>query len=811
MGNSTGNLNSRKANVKEEFVWEWKNSDGDWEKMDPQLSGALELQFSNPSQSINILDMQGWDFDLVKMVAIKDGNSQKPFRRKALLDFLPLQKTVGKGENGTLNPDLLEEHKDLVNFVNGISEEKDSTSLENHKLKIQNDELMLSLQEAIQAREDAISTKESALEALKIKNAEIDRMREIAEQVEEMKKELEKKREEVKALGSMNGELRLKLSTELKELGVMLRPKVEETEELKAKVKSLTLDLQDKEREIDILKSSPNSPVGTPRSQSQSQLQTLNHTPRSQSQSQSQSQPQTQNQTPVNKDFLRAASPKASMTSPRLNTTSKGTAFSKSSFALEVTPPTQKLTDTNGSKRKSQQSARALPSPTSAVAQFQTVSPRSHEITLNYDRIGSSNVHQPRKSKVLPATNSTPRGHDDLSGNEAKKFTSEIEELKDKLTKTENKMRFIEGELEVEKLRIINLKIEMAGRDKEIELIRQQKASLKDELNEQIHINQELSDKVTVKSEKLVRCERKLEKFKSEGIDIGESDNDTDNEDDDEDNIYKIDQLLRTVEELKEECKSLQDANTNLSDINSQLTQQLQHLENEKSQIESTFSKISADLKEKDKELHALKSTQKEVYSSKIFKALAEEAHTEKSKALMLGNKVKMLTDQLKEKEKDVESVKQELKNVNLNSSSLSNPEYLSLKAELEEEKNKTSSLQQEIEDLKIKIQQLSEPPNLPAEVSPPKDVDELEALKNMITQLNTSILDKDKQIEQLKSNTAVQKADKVFKALAEELQAARSQSLVLNKQVSDYKALLEEKEKEIQKLNDLLKEKELS
>jgi len=71
------------------------------------------------------------------------------------------------------------------------------------------------------------------------------------------------------------------------------------------------------------------------------------------------------------------------------------------------------------------------------------------------------------------------------------------------------------------------------------------------------------------------------------------------------------------------------------------------------------LAKITSELKEKEKENEKLKSaTPKEAINPKIFKALAEENQSEKAKALNLTNKIKLLTEDLKEKEKEISLLK---------------------------------------------------------------------------------------------------------------------------------------------------------
>jgi len=72
----------------------------------------------------------------------------------------------------------------------------------------------------------------------------------------------------------------------------------------------------------------------------------------------------------------------------------------------------------------------------------------------------------------------------------------------------------MEGDMEVEKLKCVNAKKDLTGRDQEIEMLRQQKVALKDELNEQIHTNEELSAKLDRKSEKILKLEEKVLKIK---------------------------------------------------------------------------------------------------------------------------------------------------------------------------------------------------------------------------------------------------------------------------------------------------------
>jgi len=84
-----------------------------------------------------------------------------------------------------------------------------------------------------------------------------------------------------------------------------------------------------------------------------------------------------------------------------------------------------------------------------------------------------------------------------------------------KTKQSENRCCTLEGDLEVERLKYNNLKRDLVGREQEIEMLRQQKVGLKDELNDQIQNVEELNAKLTRKSEKILALEEKVLTLKS--------------------------------------------------------------------------------------------------------------------------------------------------------------------------------------------------------------------------------------------------------------------------------------------------------
>jgi len=206
----------------------------------------------------------------------------------------------------------------------------------------------------------------------------------------------------------------------------------------------------------------------------------------------------------------------------------------------------------------------------------------------------------------------------------------------------------------------------------------------------------------------------------------------------------------------------------------------------------------------------------------RFFKALAEEAQIEKAKALTLTHKVRNLTDELKEKDKEIENVKLGLKSTPQN---VAKTELDSLDQDLTEkikfieqeliqEKLKSSALTQQLQSLTSELynqqrqNEISQKKSAEAEIINSRTEDlmmEIESLKEELT-------NKGKEIEQLKTvygnsenRRVTSTPDRLNKALAEEAQLAKSKSLTLTREVENLKENLLEKEMEIDQLKKKL------
>jgi len=112
--------------------------------------------------------------------------------------------------------------------------------------------------------------------------------------------------------------------------------------------------------------------------------------------------------------------------------------------------------------------------------------------------------------------------------------------------------------------------------------------------------------------------------------------------------------MTRRLEERESKYRTLKEGHKRLQESLSSLVERSSEVDSLKSALE----RISTELREKDKEIITLRSSTKEPINAKIFKALAEEAQNEKTKTLTLTNKVKQLTREIEEKEKEIQSLK---------------------------------------------------------------------------------------------------------------------------------------------------------
>jgi len=147
---------------------------------------------------------------------------------------------------------------------------------------------------------------------------------------------------------------------------------------------------------------------------------------------------------------------------------------------------------------------------------------------------------------------------------------------------------------------------------------------------------------------KLVKLKGKLRAKVQESLEQ-ESGTDTDESEADEAQ-EEIKELEDKLEKSRIKCSNLKEANNKLQETISSLVDKIPGFENKIEELESSLSKANNNIKDKEKEITTLKSTVKENSSinPKLFKVLAEELQIEKAKALMLTNKVKQLSEELK-------------------------------------------------------------------------------------------------------------------------------------------------------------------
>jgi len=207
--------------------------------------------------------------DLIDFASMEErkGDNVRPIRRRVVWnmekeDTLVVSsiKTDIPNLSPTTNPD--EEPQDLLEFMLTLSTQRDTLEKENKNLKSQIDEMVGSLKEVIETRDRALLNQKETLQAL---NRVTEEATLAVSQVKSLSGKLQVKESENRELNLMNSELRIKLSSELQELGKTLEPKVEETEKLKNELKILQNDLVGKEKEIEVLRSNTNTPVTSPR------------------------------------------------------------------------------------------------------------------------------------------------------------------------------------------------------------------------------------------------------------------------------------------------------------------------------------------------------------------------------------------------------------------------------------------------------------------------------------------------------------------------------------------------------------------
>jgi len=167
--------------------------------------------------------------------------------------------------------------------------------------------------------------------------------------------------------------------------------------------------------------------------------------------------------------------------------------------------------------------------------------------------------------------------------------------------------------------------------------------------------------------------------------------------------------LNRKKNDLFDQLQSSRQQNQKLNIEKTKLDQTITHL-GEKNQtykdqiekLENTQTKLTNQLKEKDQELENVKKTLKDNKNGnpKFFRALAEELQTEKTKSLKLNAKLYELTQELNDKKQYIE---QFMTSKNY-SSSQSN--FQKLEEELQLEKLKSQNLMKELENLRSLYEQ---------------------------------------------------------------------------------------------------------
>lgn len=242
------------------------------------------------------------------------------------------------------------------------------------------------------------------------------------------------------------------------------------------------------------------------------------------------------------------------------------------------------------------------------------------------------------------------------------------------------------------------------GKDQELDLLRNQKDLLNEELTEQSSAIQDLIQKFKEKSDIIIQLESKIQRLRSK-IESRESDYESDSESDDDSTLSIQEEMKSLVDQLEYNRQKYQSLKFEKQQMKSTITELEKNVHNYQEKIEELemrITKLTLEVKDKEKELNNVKVSLKEKSSStannpKFFKALAEELQSEKTKALKLSSQLTKLQQELKDKSQIIEEMSK-------SQSSDSDSRYQNLVDELNHERLRTSQLSQELDSLRSVI-----------------------------------------------------------------------------------------------------------
>eukprot|EP01124_Arcella_intermedia_P014939 TRINITY_DN21498_c0_g1_i1.p1 TRINITY_DN21498_c0_g1~~TRINITY_DN21498_c0_g1_i1.p1 ORF type:complete len:745 (-),score=278.91 TRINITY_DN21498_c0_g1_i1:8-2125(-) len=691
----------------------------------------------NYAEGRNGIIVMGYEFDLIKMQRRSlERNTEELVRRRVVWGF--------KKSNETFSHAMSDEEVYILNYISGITQEKDENLFLNKVLKHKNEDLSNKIQETQDLKDLNLNTWESARSVLRIKENEVMRMRGVVDCYGEVKRELEGRKEEIKVLDALNSDLRLKLSKSLLNLETQMVTSVNETEGLLSKAKTLSLDLQEKDKELSILK--PLTPkIGR---KSESTATTTKHH---------------RDGPPV--------SPRSELILP--------TRLASPRHSTQLSP----LRTSTPNPPKSPTSPRAHQPQTSLASLQQEPSTPKGDKPGRLKLTHSSPMIKPLRLNEL---------HPNEGPKESLAEQRQHLELREKLIAAENKLKTKEMELETSRTAMGNLKKELEF----IEVMKMQKSSLNDSLNGKIKEGEKLTDTLDMQSKKLIKLERRIRKIKKKyKLEESSSDNEA--------TMQYESELEYEIEDLGNKKEKLKEMQQKQNESNQEVKEMIVGVEKQKAEMENMLAKVNHELKEKEKEIVNLQSPQKEPSSSKMLQVLRKEAMVEKSKVVTLNSNVKQLNEELKMKEGEIEELRSIIRKLSVSSQPFQKnleSDLENIRIEIQKEKEKGNQLELLSMELKQNLGKLSEG----AKSVPEKEAsrEEMEKLNEEVLILKKASEERDQEIERLKNEKTVPKDMRMMKALMEESQKMKTSVLLSTKELDLLKKQVEQKEEQLKTLS---------